>query len=75
MQTDVSKWNFGQMGSFLGGTFWIRTKIVTKLYQEEVNQLIYNLKKKCTILMITFLVLLLRLFAVVLVTLLPGSCE
>ena len=22
MQTDVSKWNFGQMGSFLGGTFW-----------------------------------------------------
>ena len=58
---------------FLGWTFWIKTKIVTKLDQEEVKQLIYDLKKKCTILMITFLVLLLRLFAVVLVTSLPGE--
>ena len=75
MQTDVSKWNFGRMGSFFGLDLLDKDKNSYKIGSRRSESVNIRFEEKSTILMITFLVLLLRLFAVVLVASLPGSCE
>ena len=76
MQTDVSKWNFGQMGSFfrwdllesfLGWTFWIYP------YKDKNSYKIGSKKFEVEKIMISLLVLRLGLFEVVLVASLPGE--